>query len=76
MARTHSKAGTGSAPERKSRSGTETRQRSAVVGLRLLPEQRLALEEEARRRGLSSAQELILLQLQPVFAGAAFAAAS
>lgn len=57
-------------PDTKSRSGSENRQRSAFLALRMLPEQRQALDDEARRRGLKNAQELILLQLQPVFSEA------
>lgn len=65
-----------SAEERKSRSGSETRKKSDQIALRLQPEQRRFLENEARRRGLNSAQELILQQLEPVFADAGMAAAS
>ncbi len=62
--------------ERKSRSGSETRKRSDQISLRLRPEQRRLLENEARRRGLNSAQELILLQLEAVFTDAGLATAS
>ncbi len=61
------------AQERKSRSGSETRKRSDQISLRLHPEQRRLLESEARRRGLNSAQELILLQLESVFTEAGLA---
>jgi len=61
--------------ERKSRSGSETRRRSAQISLRLRPEQRRLLDSEASKRGLGSAQELILLQLEPVFLEAASATA-
>jgi len=45
---------------------SETRQRTSQIALRLLPEERQKLEEEARRRGLRSTQQLILEQLQSV----------
>lgn len=64
------------AEERKSRSGSETRKRSDQISLRLRPEQRRFLENEARKRGLNSAQELILLQLESVFTEAGLATAS
>jgi hypothetical protein len=55
------------AKQRKSRSGSETRRKSDQIALRLKPEQRRFLKEEARRRGLNSAQELILQQLESIF---------
>jgi hypothetical protein len=64
------------AEERKSRSGSETRKRSDQIALRLRPEDRRLLESEARKRGLNSAQELILQQLEPVFTEARLATAS
>ena len=45
---------------------SETRQRTSQISLRLLPEERQKLEEEARRRGLGSTQQLILAHLQSV----------
>ncbi len=41
-----------------SRSGSENRQRSAPVSVRLLPEERVALQEKAREVGLSLASFL------------------
>ena len=76
MAPTTAKQPVVQAEERKSRSGSETRKKSDQIALRLQPEQRRFLENEARRRGLNSAQELILQQLEPVFADAGLAAAS
>lgn len=76
MAATTAKRPAMPAEERKSRSGSETRKRSDQISLRLQPEQRRFLENEARRRGLNSAQELILQHLEPVFADAGMAAAS
>lgn len=61
---------------RKSRSGSETRRRSDQISLRLSPQQRQLLEAEARKRGLGSAQQLILLQLESVFSEAGLAAVS
>ena len=49
---------------------SEKRQRSNLLGLRLLPEERRRLEEEASRRGFRSAQELVLDQLKPVLTAA------
>ena len=49
---------------------SEKRQRSNLLGLRLLPEERQRLEEEANRRGFRSAQELVLDQLRPVLTAA------
>jgi uncharacterized protein with von Willebrand factor type A (vWA) domain len=49
---------------------SEKRQRSNLLGLRLLPEERQRLEEEASRRGFRSAQELVLDQLKPVLTAA------
>lgn len=49
---------------------SEKRQRSTLLGLRLLPEERRLLEEEAERRGFRSAQELVLDQLKPVLTAA------
>lgn len=45
---------------------SETRQRTSQLALRLLPEERQKLEDEARRRGMRSTQQLILAQLQSV----------
>lgn len=45
---------------------SETRRRTSQISLRLLPEERQKLEEEARRRGLGSTQQLILEHLQSV----------
>lgn len=49
---------------------SERRQRSTLLGLRLFPEERVRLEEEAQRRGFRSAQELVLEQLKPVLTAA------
>lgn len=49
---------------------SEKRQRSNLMGLRLLPEERRRLEEEASRRGFRSAQEFVLDQLKPVLTAA------
>ncbi len=76
MAATAAKQSVSSSTERKSRSGSETRRKSDQIALRLQPEQRRFLESEARRRGLRSAQELILLQLESVFTEAGAATAS
>jgi hypothetical protein len=76
MAATAAKQSASSSTERKSRSGSETRRKSDQIALRLQPEQRRFLESEARRRGLRSAQELILLQLESVFTEAGAATAS
>jgi hypothetical protein len=55
-------------PQRRTKTwvSSETRQRTSQISLRLLPEERQKLEEEARRRGLGSTQQLILAQLQSV----------
>lgn len=45
---------------------SETRRRTSQISLRLLPEEREKLEEEARRRGLGSTQQLILQHLESV----------
>jgi hypothetical protein len=50
----------------KRRSGTETRQRTHRVNLRLLPEESDALRILARQRGLASVQALIIETLQPL----------
>ena len=76
MAATAAKRSASSSEDRKSRSGSETRKKSDQIALRLQPEQRRFLENEARRRGLRSAQELILQQLEPVFTDAGLATAS
>jgi len=41
-----------------------------MLGLRLLPEERWLLDEEARRRGLRSTQELVLDHLKSVLTSA------
>jgi hypothetical protein len=45
---------------------SESRRRTSQISLRLLPEEREKLEEEARRRGLGSTQQLILEHLRSV----------
>ena len=57
-------------PRRKTWVSSETRRRTSQISLRLLPEERRLLDEEARRRGLRSTQELILDHLKPVLDGA------
>ena len=73
MAATAAKRSASSSEDRKF---SETRKKSDQIALRLQPEQRRFLENEARRRGLRSAQELILQQLEPVFTDAGLATAS
>lgn len=50
----------------KPRSGTGKRQRTELVGLRLLPAEGDALRALARKHGHSSVQALILDTLQPL----------
>lgn len=57
---------TGSRRRVKTWVSSETRRRTSQISLRLLPEEREKLEEEARRRGLGSTQQLILEHLQSV----------
>jgi len=59
-----------SQPRRKTWVSSEKRQRSTMLGLRLLPEERRLLDEEARRRGLRSTQELVLDHLKSVLTSA------
>jgi len=49
----------------KSRSGTETRQRTERFNLRLLPDERRAAEALAKQRGYSSVQAWVLSEIQP-----------
>lgn len=48
------------AAAKKSRSGTETRQKTSYMGVRMYPEQRELLEQRAHERGFKSAQELVM----------------
>ena len=48
------------------RARSEKRQKTALLGIRLLPEEKRILEAEANRRGLRSIQELVRLELQPL----------
>lgn len=66
MATTKEAGSPTSPPRRKTWVGSEKRQRSTLLGLRLLPEERRLLDEEAQRRGLRSTQELVLEHLRPV----------
>lgn len=49
----------------KSRSGTETRQRTERFNLRLLPDERRAAEALANERGYNSVQAWVLSEIQP-----------
>lgn len=49
----------------KSRSGTETRQRTERFNLRLLPDERRAAEALANERGYTSVQAWVLSEIQP-----------
>ena len=62
--------GPASQPRQKTWVSSEKRQRSTILGLRLLPEERRLLDEEAQRRGLRSTQELVLDHLKSVLTAA------
>jgi hypothetical protein len=53
--------------KRSSRSGSETRRLTVNLQVRLLPEEERALREAARVRGLTSAQDLIRICIEPIF---------
>lgn len=62
--------------EKKRRSGSEKRQQSAKFQMRMTEEQRLALDEAARRHGFRDAKELVMFRLQQDLAAANLATAS
>jgi hypothetical protein len=51
--------------DRKSRSGSETRQQNATLQMRMHEDVRDAVEESARRQGFKDAKALVLHRLQP-----------
>jgi hypothetical protein len=51
--------------KRTSRSGSETRQQTAKLQMRMRKEVRAALEEAARRQGFPDTKALVLHRLQP-----------
>mgnify|MGYP000858071400 FL=1 len=62
--------------QKKRRSGSEKRQQNAKFQMRMTEEQRIALDEAARRNGFRDAKELVMFRLEQDLIAASLAAAS
>ncbi len=62
--------------QKKRRSGSEKRQQNAKFQMRMTEEQRVALDEAARRNGFRDAKELVMFRLEQDLIAASLAAAS
>jgi len=69
-------ASSGADAQKKRRSGSENRQQTAKFQMRMTAEQRIALDEAARKNGFRDAKELVMSRLQQDLAAAGLAAVS